>query len=96
MTAEPTSVPCALDVHVYSRPGCMPCRRTKLLLDRAGVPYTAHDVEADPAAADRVRELGHTTVPVVTVQLPDGLGHWAGYRPEHVAALCYIAGGGGE
>lgn len=82
-----------LDVHVFTRPGCMPCARTKTLLDRAGVHYTPRDVEADPAAAQEVRELGYTAVPVVTVQLPDGVDHWSGYKPEQIRALCYLAGG---
>lgn len=82
-------------VRVYTRPGCMPCQRTKTLLDQASVPYTEIDVATDPAAAERVRALGHSSAPVVTVELPDGLDHWSGYDRAKIDALCYLAGKAG-
>jgi glutaredoxin-like protein NrdH len=80
------------DVHVYSRPNCMPCKRTKQLLDKAGVGYVEYDVDASPEAAETVRALGYSSVPVVTVTLPDGIDHWSGYRLDHINALTYLAG----
>lgn len=70
----------------------MPCKRTKDLLGRAGVVFTEHDVDASPEAAEAVRALGYTSVPVVTVALPDGVDHWSGYRPDQITALTYLAG----
>lgn len=86
------TTPPSYPVHVYSRPGCMPCKRTKQLLDKAGVGYVEHDVQASPDAAETVRALGYSSVPVVTVTLPDGIDHWSGYRPEQITALTYLAG----
>jgi glutaredoxin-like protein NrdH len=54
--------------------------------------YVEHDVQASPEAAETVRALGYSSVPVVTVQLPDGQDHWSGYRPDQITALTYLAG----
>lgn len=81
-------------VTVYSSPGCMPCRATKRHLDRLGVPYTDVDVTVDPAAARQLRDMGYSATPVVTVQLPDGLDHWSGYKDERCNALAYLAAEG--
>lgn len=77
-------------IDVYSRPNCMPCKMTKRALDQAGAHYVEHDVSVDDAAAQRVRDLGYASVPVVTVTLPDGLDHWHGYHREKLAAAVYL------
>lgn len=77
-------------IDVYSRPGCMPCKATKRILDQAGAHYTEHDVTTDDAAAQRVRALGYGGVPVVTVTLPDGIDHWHGHSPEKLAAAACL------
>ncbi|RDI32448.1 ribonucleoside-diphosphate reductase class Ib glutaredoxin subunit [Rhodococcus sp. AG1013] len=81
-------------VTVYTSPDCMPCRGTKRALDKARIPYTAVDVAEDPSAVETLRGLGYTQTPVVTVELPDGLDHWSGHRPDRIKALEYLAAAG--
>lgn len=38
--------------------------------------------------------MGYSATPVVTVQLPDGLDHWSGYKDERCNALAYLAAEG--
>jgi len=60
------------DLTVFSTPWCGYCHRLMSQLDRHGVPYTAVDIERDPAAAQYVMGVngGNQTVP--TVVFPDG------------------------
>jgi mycoredoxin len=52
---------------MYSADWCGDCRRSKRLLDELNVQYTVIDVEADPAAADKVIEIngGNKSIPVI-------------------------------
>ncbi len=73
MTVPVTAVELGVaDVTVYTTSWCGFCRRLKLQLDRAGVPFEEVDIERDPAAAAFVEGVngGNQTVP--TVVLPDG------------------------
>ena len=65
-----------MDIVMYGAAWCGDCRRSKALLDALGtthqLTYTYIDVEADPAAADRVIEIngGMRSIPVIC--FPDG------------------------
>lgn len=78
-------------VTVYTSPNCMPCRGTKRALDKAKIPYAVIDIAENPEAVETLRALGHTQTPVVTVELPDGLDHWSGFRPDNINALAHLA-----
>jgi len=55
-------------VTVYSTKNCPYCRMAKAFLDKQGVPYTAIDVGADAAAAQKMIEIsGQRGVPVIVV-----------------------------
>ncbi|HVL84088.1 MAG TPA: mycoredoxin [Pseudonocardia sp.] len=57
---------------VYSTAWCGYCRRLKMQLDGAGIPYTEIDIEREPDAAGIVERVngGNRTVP--TVVFADG------------------------
>lgn len=74
----------AVHVIVYTKPNCMPCRMTKRLLDRAGIPYVEVDVSTHPDAVQDVRAMGYASVPVVVTTVGT---HWSGFSPERIAAL---------
>ncbi|MDK3258734.1 mycoredoxin [Blastococcus capsensis] len=60
------------ELTVYSTPWCGYCHRLMKQLDRAGIAYTAVDIERDPDAAQYVMSVngGNQTVP--TVVFADG------------------------
>lgn len=73
-----------LNVTVYTKPGCQPCRGTKRLLDKLGIEYDEIDFTQDPEALTFVRSLGHQEAPVVYV---DDMTHWSGYKPDLIRSL---------
>jgi glutaredoxin len=57
-----------LDLKVYSADWCPDCRRLERWLDQEGVTYAKVDIEADPAAAERLeRDTGKRAIPFVLV-----------------------------
>lgn len=79
-------------VTLYSKPACMPCKMVKRVLDEGGVTYIEHDVTLDADAAQAVRDLGYTAVPVTTIELEDGLDHWHGFDRMRLRAVVQLAG----
>ena len=72
-------------VTVFSKPACIQCTMTYRALDKAGVTYTVVDVTENAAALEYVSEdLGYSAAPIVVV---DDHNHWAGFRPDLIAAL---------
>lgn len=68
---------------VYTLPGYIECDLTIHALAAAGVGYTVVDLATDDDAATRVRELGCSTVPIVTA----GGATWTGHRPDRIRAV---------
>jgi glutaredoxin-like protein NrdH len=68
---------------VYSKPKCPQCVATYRAMDRKGIEYDVVDLTASPDAVAMIRELGYQQAPVVVA----GSEHWAGFRPDKVAAL---------
>jgi len=68
---------------VYTLPNCVQCTMTKRALDTAGVTYVLVDLANDERAATLVKELGHTSAPVVTTETTS----WSGFRPDNIAAI---------
>ncbi|QZE10424.1 NrdH-like glutaredoxin [Mycobacterium phage ScoobyDoobyDoo] len=71
-------------VTLFTKPGCQPCRLTKMKLEEYGVEYQALDITTDPDARAKVEELGYMGVPVVLTE--DGQ-HWQGMRPDRIKEL---------
>lgn len=56
------------EVVVYTTPTCGYCHQVKQYLSQRGLPFTEHDVAADPrAAAEMVHLSGQRGVPVVVI-----------------------------
>ena len=75
------------NVEVYMTSWCGYCKKMVRFLNEKGIPYTAHDIENDSAAARTYRELGGNGVPVVRV----GSHVVHGYNPDEV--MSYYNGG---
>lgn len=57
---------------VYGADWCPDVKRSRALLDREGVEYSYVDVEADPDAERRVRELQDGARRIPTIVFDDG------------------------
>ena len=68
-----------MTVTIYSKPDCVQCNATYQMLTRKSV----IDITQDEQAYQHVRTLGYQQVPVVIA----GQDHWAGFRPDKLAAL---------
>lgn len=63
-------------VTVYTLPACVQCDSTKRYLDKKGIIYNTIDLSQDPAAMQKIKELGYTQAPVVETPTK----HWSGFR----------------
>lgn len=53
------------NIDVYGAAWCQPCSRAKRWFDNKGIAYTYHDVDTEPGALDKIKELGYSGVPVI-------------------------------
>lgn len=75
-------------ITVYSRPGCVQCVATCRFLDARKMRYHLLNVDDDASAAEHVRSLGHTQLPVVVVTEGERvLCDWSGFRPDLLSEL---------
>lgn len=65
-------------------PSCHLCRVTKVHLKRRGIPFEEVRLDENPVLAEKVRELGFVTAPVVLVDEEDV---WDGYSSDRIDAL---------
>ena len=72
-----------MSITVYSNPACVQCTATTRALSAKGLAFDLVDLTLDEQAMARVSELGYRQVPVVMA----GDEHWAGFRPDKIAAL---------
>lgn len=82
--------PNALALTVYSKPGCQPCKATKRWLDQHKIRYRDIDITESPEAAEVVRAMGYSGVPVVVVPFDDPNlpgHHWYGFNPDELEKL---------
>jgi len=66
-------------------PGCHMCLTTKIHMKRRGIPFDEVRLDLNPELADKVRELGFVTAPVVLVDELDEV--WEGYSSDSIDAL---------
>lgn len=78
-----------LDITLFSKPGCQPCKATKRKLDELEIIYNEVNVLHDHEAADHLaKDLGYKSVPVVKVDLgDDAIWTWQGYAPSQIERL---------
>lgn len=72
MTAPHDAGPQVSELTVYGANWCPDVRRSRAVLDRAGVPYRYVDLDQDAFAAQLVRVLQHGQRRIPTIAWPDG------------------------
>lgn len=70
-------------VVVWSKPACVQCTATKRDLDKYGIPYIERDLTEHEGQAQKFRDAGYATAPVVVTSR----GTWAGYIPDRIKEL---------
>ncbi|MFE3229314.1 glutaredoxin family protein [Nocardia sp. NPDC059228] len=80
--------PDAPNVTLYSKPNCGQCVATAKALTARGVPFVKLDVAADENAANRVRDLGYQSLPVIVA----GDMHWSGFQLTKIDQLAAALG----
>lgn len=65
-------------------PSCHLCQTTKRHMKRRGISFEEVRLDENPDLADKVRELGFTTAPVVLVDEDEV---WDGYSSDRIDAL---------
>jgi glutaredoxin-like protein NrdH len=72
-------------VVVYTKYDCWQCDKTKALLDRDNIHYTAVNVQDDATAYEYVTEtLGYKQMPVVVASAIEGDEVWGGLQPTKI------------
>lgn len=75
-----------MEVRVFTKSDCQPCRLTKIGFDKLGISY--EEVPLNDEALAYVQSLGYTAAPVVEVDLGDGAStSWSGFRPSMIEQL---------
>jgi glutaredoxin-like protein NrdH len=78
----------AMNITVYTKPGCVQCSATFKALDKAKLRYEIVDVTTDENALAYVHALGYLQAPVIVA----GAQHWGGFRPDRITQLrCALA-----
>lgn len=72
-----------MSITVYSKPACVQCTATTRALAAKGIEFDLVDLTEDEDAMTRVTDLGYRQAPVVMT----ADDHWAGFRPDKIAAL---------
>lgn len=73
-----------MQITVYSKSGCPQCMFTKKFLEAEQIAFTEKRVDIDPVSLEEVREMGYSSLPVVT----DGKGNsFTGYQPDMLESL---------
>ena len=74
---------------VYSKPKCMQCEMTKMLLTQNKIHFETVDTEANPEALELLSHYGWQTLPVVAIddEISDNSKSWSGFQIDKLEAL---------
>lgn len=72
-------------IELYTKNNCPGCAMTKKQLTALGIEYVETNVELDPEALKKVKELGFNTVPVVLDRETGDI--WSGFQPDKIKSL---------
>lgn len=76
-----------MEVIVYTRPGCVQCQATTVLMDRLGIDYELVDISNNPRIVTFLQDEGHKSLPVVFVDYDEITETWCGFRPDLIKKL---------
>lgn len=72
-----------MKITVWELPNCVQCMQTKKQFDKLGIQYSVRELNRNPRAVERFKELGLIAAPIV--ETDDR--RWSGFRLERINAL---------
>ena len=63
--------------------GCVQCNQTKRVMNQLGIAFDEVDLRQHPDIADKFKDEGHLTAPIVTADTET----WSGFRLERIRGL---------
>lgn len=77
-----------MNVIVYSKPNCQPCKATKRNLDKYEIPFRELSLNDLPEKIEYMKSKGFKSAPFVEVYLNGELhNEWAGYKPDSIKGI---------
>lgn len=64
-------------------PSCVQCNQTKRVMTQLGITFDEVDLRQHPELADKFKDEGHLSAPIVTA----GGATWSGFRLERIRDL---------
>lgn len=78
-----------MQITVFTKPACQPCKATKRALDKLDIEYNTVELDADKTA--EFTAAGLLSAPVVQVDVGDGASWtWAGHAPSQIEKLAEL------
>lgn len=72
-----------MKITVWELPNCVQCNQTKKEFDKLGIQYQVRELNRNPRAVERFRELGLLAAPIV--ETDDR--RWSGFRLNRIRSL---------
>lgn len=72
-----------IKIVVWELPNCVQCNQTKKEFDKLGIQYQVRQLNRNPKAVERFREMGLTAAPIV--ETDDR--RWSGFRLNRIRSL---------
>ena len=72
-----------MKITVWTLPNCVQCNQTKKEFDKLGIQYQVRELNRNPKAVERFRELGLVAAPIV--ETDDR--RWSGFRLNRIRSL---------
>ena len=72
-----------MKITVWELPNCVQCNQTKKEFDKLGIQYQVRELNRNPRAVERFRELGLLAAPIV--ETDDR--RWSGFRLNRITSL---------
>jgi len=72
-----------MKITVWVLPNCVQCNQTKKEFDKLGIQYQVRELNRNPKAVDRFKELGLLAAPII--ETDDR--RWSGFRLNRIRSL---------
>jgi glutaredoxin-like protein NrdH len=72
-----------MKITLWTLPNCVQCDNTKRQLDKRGIQYEVRELNRNPKALERFKELGLLAAPIIETDSK----RWSGFRLDKINSL---------